>query len=240
MQQKLLRKAGLLSILLTAVGFLVAGCVDEPNPTVVPPMTTLVRFVHATPDDNGSMDIWLDSKVYASAIAFKGNTPYITVPSGDHFVRIVPSGQDTAKAVFRQATSFRSLYKMTAVFAGSAAASDIILLTTQERLSYADETTKLVDSADIKLININVGGLPVSLAQGASRTEMFAELTSPNLSIYHRFKTGSYDFYLLNAAKADLKNFQMDLVPHYRYTFVVVGTGTDVDVLRLQDEPFVQ
>jgi hypothetical protein len=240
MQQKLLRKAGLLGMVLLLSGVVLTGCIDEPNPPVLDRITSEVRFVHAVPDAP-AVDIWVDNEPVVTNVSYKAASGYLTVNSGTRFFRVVPAGQDSSNAVFRRQVSVRSLTKMTVAFFNTV--SDVALLMTQERFTYADETSILVDSCDVKLINLNSRGEAFGISKdiGASGyEEIIFPVQAGFLSAYNRIPVQSGDFY------ASRENGTVDLdsqfpftfeAPGYRYTFIIVGDSGQLEVLRLQDEP---
>lgn len=238
MQQKLLRKAGLLGLVLCAGGMFLAGCVDEPTPPVVERMQSTVRFVHAVPDA-GSVDLWMDGTKIASGIGYKGTVNYMDIPSGLRFFRLTPTGQDTSKAIFRQLVSMRALYKTTAVFFGLVNNNFVNFLQTQERLTYADETNKpaLVDSADVKLMNMNMMESAITMQDGPSGATLIGPVEAYTLSTYTHVKGGAYTFYVM-AGGVEVTHFDATVsTPKYRYTYILVGDSQNPEVLRLQDEP---
>lgn len=234
MQQKLYRKAGLLCMLVTAVGLVIVGCINEPNPTGPQRMTTLVRFVNALPDGNG-VDIWADSARIATNLAYKDFTKYLVVPAGNRFMRVTYTGQDTGQAVFRLLVTYRSQTKCTSVFQGYAATKTVFNTVTQERFTYADETSKLVDSADVKLMNMNVGNSNAFLMEGT--TQLSPGIPNSYLSSYIRLKTGDHTFRVVDErAAVVISPFSFPLEGHHRYTFIVVGFSP-YEILTLTDEP---
>lgn len=239
MQQKLLRKAGLLGMVLLLSGVVLTGCIDEPNPPVLDRITSEVRFVHAVPDAP-AVDIWVDNDVLVSGVSYKGASGYLTVNSGNRFFRVVPAGQDTSNAVFRRQVSVRSLTKMTVSFSNTV--SDIALLMTQERFTYADETSKLIDSCDVKLINLNSRGeaFGISKDNGTGFDQVIAPVAAGTLSAYKRINLTSGDFYASRengTVDVDSKFAYTFEAPGFRYTFIIIGNSGTLEVLRLQDEP---
>lgn len=237
MQQKLLRQAGLMVVAVLTAGVVLTGCIDEPNPPVLDRITSEVRFVHAVPDAPG-VDIWVDGEKMVSNVGFKGVSPYLVVKSGNRFIRLVPAGADTGSAVFRRLVSVRSLTKMTMAFYNTAA--DVQQLITQERFTYADETSMLVDSCDVKLINLG-GGEQVKLARKTGETtseDLIPLIAAGSLSSYRRVLAGAGDFYIVNQGSQRVITFPFDFQkPGYRYSLIVVGTSLQREVLTLQDEP---
>jgi hypothetical protein len=241
MQQKLLRKAGLLSILLTIVGSMLTSCINEPDPTTPPPMTSMVRFVNAIPD-GGKMDVWVDGTVVSAGLSYKDVTPYLTIHAGDRFIRLTNAGEDTSKAIFRGEFTIRSLTMITSVFRGwLTPPSNVQFWITQERFVYSDETVNLVDSADVKLINASIEAPTAKLVEGTKTLIDQTKYKDANsnqwwLSSYVRIKTGSHDFTVVDGNSVTLTPFTFDLVAKHRYTFVVMGTNATPDVLRLTDD----
>ncbi len=235
MQQKLLRKAGLLGVVATALGFFIAGCVDEPTPPVAPPVTSSVRFVHAV-FGAPAVDIWVDSLKVFSNVSYSQNTPYKTdIKSGNRFIRLVPAGSDTASAVFRQLVSIRSFTKMTVVFVGDAA--DMGLLLTQERFTYSNETKKLADTAQVKLINTNLAGSAVKLVKDAVTGPTVIGAVDPfKLSSYTNVLGGAYKFFVVTSADEEVKEVNITLTGKTRYTFILVGDLASPEVLTLEDD----
>jgi hypothetical protein len=241
MQRSLLRNAGLVAFVIAATALVVTGCINEPDPPVKDHVTSSVRFVHAVPAA-AAMDVWVDAEKLGSTLDFMGFSAYLTVNSGNRFIRLVPAGQDTSTAVFRRAVSVRSYSKMTMAFYGATA--DIQLLVTQERFTYADETSRLVDSADVKLINLNSGPEVYYLAYPVP-PDSISIMTSPsvsygNLTAYTRAISRTGDLYILKGDKktaaVTFTNFEIKK-PGYRYTFIVVGTAGNTQAVALQDEP---
>jgi hypothetical protein len=248
MQQKLLRKAGLLSILLTLVGTMLTSCINEPDPTIPPPMTSKVRFVNAI-SDAGKMDVWVDSLKVATDVSYKDITPYLTLHAGDRYIRLTHAGDDTSQAVYRGIFTIRSLTMNTMAFLGYLAGTSGCYAT-QERLVYADETAALVDSADVKLINLNVQIKTAKLeetlktAQQKDSTVMRIDLSKYKdaagnqwwLSSYVRMPIGDHKFTVIDENSAKVKEFDYTFTTKQRYTFIVVGTTGAADVLLLKDD----
>lgn len=240
MQQKLLRKAGLLGMVFLLSGVVLTGCIDEPNPPVLDRITSEVRFVHAVPNAD-LVDIWVDDEPIVTNVSYKAASEYLTVNSGNRFFRVVPAGQDSSNAVFRSQVSVRSLMKITAVFFNSA--EDVQLLTTQERFTYADETSKLVnDSCEVKLINLNSRSESFGLARKIGENDyevVINPVQAGALSPYLRMPAMSGEFYagrdgggvVLESAITDATFAH----PH-RYTVIVVGDSGSLELVKLQDE----
>ncbi len=243
MRQKLLQKAGLLSLVLLASGVFLSGCIDEPNPPVLDRVTSEVRFVHAIPD-GPAMDIWVDGEAVVTNVNYMGYSGYLTVNSGNRFLRVVPAGADSSAAIFRQLVSVRSLTKMTIAFANSK--DDVSLLITQERFTYADETSMLTDSTDLKLINLSNTGVPYKLQRKVSDQDyedMIAAIDKNVLTPYLRFsaeQNGFAGFAIATGGNSRVVEFDHTFQkPGYRYTFIIVGpdSQSNLGAIRLQDEP---
>ncbi|MCZ7558210.1 MAG: DUF4397 domain-containing protein [Bacteroidia bacterium] len=239
MHQKLLRQAGLLAVVLLTTGFVLTGCIDEPNPPVLDRITSEIRFIHASPDAP-SVDVYVDEIKVVSSVGYKGFSNYLEVKSGNRFLRLVPAGGDTSQAVFRRQVSVRSFTKITMAFHGSA--TDVQLLATQERFTYADETSKLVDSCDVKLININSGGDAVKLAVKEGETgarDIIPSVNMASLSSYRRVLSESNEYYLINANNQRVVTIPFEFKkPGYRYSVLFIGTSLSREALVLQDEPY--
>jgi hypothetical protein len=241
MQQKLLRQAGLLSVVMLIAGLALTACIDEPNPPVLDRITSEVRFVHAVPDAP-AVDVYVEGEKVASSVTYTGFSNYLEIKSGNRFLRLVPAGGDTSSAVFRRLVSVRSFTKITMAFFNTV--DDIMLLATQERFTYADETSKLVDSAAVKLINLNSGGDAVRFARKIDETTHEALPPAANagsLSAYWPVLAEFNEFYLVNAQNPQqrLLPFEAELKkPGYRYSILFVGTSLSREVLVLQDEPY--
>jgi hypothetical protein len=234
MRQKLLQKAGLLSLVVLATGIFLSGCIEEPNPPVLDRVTSEVRFVHAVPDAP-AVDIWVDGEKVLPSAGYKASSDYRKVNSGNRFLRVVPAGADTNQAVFRRLVSVRSLTKMTMAFYNTV--DDVSLLITQERFTYADETSILVDSCDVKLINLSGTGEAFALSN-LNDDVLIPAVNATSLSAYKRLLAGNTDFAITrqNGSRAVEFNFNLQK-PGYRYSFVVVGNSGGLEVLTLQDEP---
>lgn len=242
MQQKLLRKAGLLVIVLLASGAMFNGCIDEPNPPVLDRIVSEVRFVHAV-SDAPAVDIWVDDEKVLSGVNYKDNSDYLTINSGNRFLRVVPAGADTAQSVFRRLVSVRSLMKITMAFFQNV--DDIELLSTQERFTYADETTSLADSSEaaLKVINLNFDGIRYGIAksvEGNNYESLVAPVPAGLLSAYEIIPAQSATCFISreNGTVITPSQFDHDFQAGYRYSFIIVGTGEqeELDVLRLTDD----
>lgn len=238
MRQKLLQKAGLLSLVLLVSGAFLTGCIEEPNPPVLDRVTSEVRFVHAVPGAP-AVDIYVDAEKVVSNAGYKAASEYLKVNAGNRFLRVVPAGGDTTAAIFRRLVNVRSLTKITMAFYGSDA--DPQLLSTQERFTYADETSKLVDSCDIKLINLAGTGEPLYLERKID--DQTSEALSPtvnsgSLSAYQRVLATGGDFAATRSNNSRAVEFSFTLQkPGYRYSFIVIGNSGGLEVLTLRDEP---
>jgi len=239
MPQKLLREVGLMAVLLLAASVMLTSCIEEPNPPVLDRITSEVRFVHAVPDAQ-AVDIWVDGDKVAANVNYKVFSEYLEIKSGNRFIRVAPAGADTSNSYFRRLLSIRSLTKMTMVFGNIK--DDMVHLTTQERFTYADEVSVLIDSCDVKLINLNLSGESYRLERKISETEavrMIDPVELGSLSPYTRQLAEGGEFHIASGASGPrLITFPFELKkPGYRYTFIVVGTALNREVLTLQDEP---
>lgn len=242
MQQKLLRKAGLLAIVLLASGVIFTGCIDEPNPPVLDRIVSEVRFVHAV-SDAPAVDIWVDGDKVVSGANYKDHSDYLTINSGNRFLRVVPAGQDTSQAKFRRLVSVRSLTKITMAFFQNW--DDIELLSTQERFTYADETTPLADSSEaaLKVINLNFDGVDYGISksiEGGNYEALVGAVPAGWLSAYERIPVQSATCYISREGGTVIlpSEFTHDFMAGYRYSFIIVGKGEagELEVLRLTDD----
>jgi hypothetical protein len=232
--------------MLLVTGVFLSGCIEEPNPPVLDRPTSDVRFIHAVPD-GPPVDIWVDGDKVLSNKSFKEVSAYLKINSGNRFLRAVPTGADTSQAYFRRLVSVRSVTKMTVAFydsfVDSLANNADNLLMTQERFTYADETTRLVDSCDVKLINLTstATGDDYKL-QRLDAAQVYQDIIplvgSGSLSGYKRMLSETADFAVATSSDARAVEFNQTLgKPGYRYSFIVVGNTGGLEVLRLQDEP---
>lgn len=246
MQHTLIRHAGLLALVFIATGFMLTSCVDEPDPIVADRITSEIRFVHAVPVLQ-PVDIWIDNEKFLPNLAYRAVDNYRSVASGNRFIRVVPAGLDSSNAIYRRSVSMRSLMKMTIAFYGSGA--DPQMLITQERFTYADETSALVTDADVKIINLNSSGNVFGFYSGPVGGEL-EELIPPvgygELTAYERLDaTKGGPYHIANAIDTlTLKlvsgeNFDLK-TPGHRYTIIVTGNDGTKDALALQDEPYNQ
>jgi hypothetical protein len=241
--QRKLHAAGLLITVFTIAGVMLAGCVDEQDPTVIEKVTSSVRFVHAV-SDAPAVDIWVDNAKVATSVSFKQASAYLTINAGERTIDVTPAGSsDTSQSVFRQRTSIRSFMKMTLVLSGLVGNANITPILTQERFTYSDETSKLVDSSDVKLINVNAGSVPAVLVDGTndgvSGPQLITSINSGSLSAYKRIKAGSYKFYVTSSG-IEVTQKQFEIKTGHRYSFILVGsaaTPENSELLTLQDDP---
>ncbi|MDH7515994.1 MAG: DUF4397 domain-containing protein [Bacteroidota bacterium] len=239
MHQKLVRKAGLLGFVCALAGFILVGCIDEPDPPIVEKIPCTVRFIHAV-KDVPAVDIWIDEQKVFSGLAYKANTPYIAdIKAGTRFIRVLPAGNgDTTQAIFRQLVSLRSFMKMTAVFYGPDAMT-IGLLITQERFTYADELKPLGDTlSSVKLINVNVSEERLTLNEGSpSGPRLIGPVAAYSLSPYTMLPVGQRTFYLMTEGGNEMKSLvDFNLQPKTRYSFIAVGDLANPDLLTLIDD----
>ncbi len=239
MQQKLLRKTGMLGFVVTVMGVLLVGCLEEPTIPVIEKMTSPVRYVMAIPDAP-ALDLWVDSVRIAQNLKYKDVLPYTTINSGDRWYRLVPANQDTSKAIFRAKITVRSLTKITTVFAGSAA--DPGLLDTQERFTYSNESAKLHDSTDVKLINVNMSVGEVDLIDVITGGDVarITKVNSGSLSGYKKINSGSHKFTVVTSTGSIevIPNFETVLTTGYRHSYILVGDASSAELLKLQDDPY--
>lgn len=249
MQHTLIRQAGLLALVFVATGFMLTSCVDEPDPVVADRIVSEVRFVHAVPQAQ-PVDIWIDNEVFLPNLAYKAVDTYHQVPSGNRFLRVVPAGMDSSNAIYRRSVSMRSLIKMTIAFYGTG--GDPQMLITQERFTYADETSMLVDSADVKLINLNSSGNVFGLYQGpegaplGDLTQLIPNVGYGALTSYIRLDANpGGPFHVANPVdiitlkNATGGNLQLQK-GGYRYTVIVTGDDGVKEAIALQDEPYAR
>ena len=89
--QRKLHAAGLLITVFTIAGVMLAGCVDEQDPTVIEKVTSTVRFVHAV-SDAPAVDIWVDNAKVATNVSFKQASVYLTINAGERMIDVTPAG----------------------------------------------------------------------------------------------------------------------------------------------------
>ncbi len=243
MHQKLLRHVGLLASFILTAGILLGGCVEEPTIPVIEKMTTTVRFINGVANDT-TYDLYIDNVLVKAGFAFKAVLPYQGVNSGSRNVKLVPTGMTPDKASFSADITFRSLSKLTLVFAQST--SGIGFVSTQERLVYSDERAKLGDSlADVKVINMYAGTAEVMLADvNQANQPLISNVRFGSLSAYTKLKNGARRFTVLTQADkvTVVEAFDFDLQKAdgkgYRYTFLLTGKQGAPELLKLQDDPF--
>jgi hypothetical protein len=240
MQQKLLRKAGLLGIILSAVGVFFAGCVDEPTQPTPPHMFSTVRWVHANAD-LPAVDLYVDGDKMAefTGKSFKDVSTYNpNVKAGIRYLRLVPAGSnDTAQAIYRRQVNFRSFMKTTVVFYSNQGTPDVLV--TQERFTYADETKALGDTAaSIKLINVNTAEVAISLVKDdvSSGPTLIGPVDSYSLSSYTMLRVGAMKMFILNADGAEMTSFDFTAKAKTRYSFILVGDLAAPVLLPLTDD----
>lgn len=195
--------------------------VDSPIPDKI---TSEVRFVHVIPGA-AKLDLWVDGVLLVPDLRYQSASKYRTIISGNRFLRLVPMGQDTSAAIFRRLISIRSLSKMTILFYGEA--TNPSLLITQERFTYSDATSELVDSADVKLINLNMSARSYKLTRGSpgSTVDAVPYQSYEQLSLYLRIGVlAPGPYYIEDAAGIvdTLAGFTLKS-PGYRYTIVLTG-----------------
>jgi uncharacterized protein with GYD domain len=195
--------------------------------------------------DAPALDLWVDGNIVARNLNYKDVVNYTTINSGDRYYRLVPAGQDSSQAILRERITVRSLTKITTVFAGSKDYPGI--LDTQERFTYSDETKKLADSASVKFINVNMSAGECDLVDvitGNDKT-LISSIGSGTLSGYTLIVSGTHTLRVVTTQNSvevippfeyELK-FTADPKQGYRYTFVLVGTGSNAELLKLQDDP---
>jgi hypothetical protein len=239
MQQKLLRKAGLLGIILSAVAVFLVGCVDEPTQPTPPKMKSTVRWVHANAD-LPAVDLYVDGDKMSefTGKSFKDVSTYNeNVNAGIRYLRLVPAGaNDTAQAIYRRQVNFRSFMKTTVVFYSNAGSPDVLV--TQERFTYADETKALGDTAaSVKLINVNTSDESITLVKDdVSGATLVGPVDKYTLSSYTMLRIGAMKMYILKGDGTEMINFDFTLTAKTRYSFILVGDLQSPVLLPLIDD----
>ncbi len=213
---------------------------DEPydhDPWHFDPIFSEVRFVHAI-SGSGPVDLWVDGKIFVPSLGEHSASKYYNIRSGNRFLRVVPAGKDSSAAIFRRLVSIRSLTKMTTAYYGSSTDPDLLI--TQERFTYSDVTSSLVDSAEVKLINLNTSGNSYSLTRGpvGSTNEIIPSKNYTNLSAYIRIDVAGAGPFHIETAQTIVKTLSTFTLqsPGYRYTLIVTGDEAP-HIMILQDEP---
>jgi hypothetical protein len=221
MHQKLLQKAGLLGLMIVAVGYVLSGCIDEPNPPVIEKLTSKVRFVHAD-ESTGPVDLWIDGFKTVSNLSFKNFQDYLDVKSGIRLIQLTSAGQsDTVGALFAQQTSIRSLTQMTIFFyPGQDGLTSYIA---QEKFTYANEELYTSpDSCRVKVINLF--NRPVVFSKGSGGETLIPEVAAGTLTPYRNFIAGQALTVSVTAAGAPVTETQFNPVSKKRYTFFLMGS----------------
>ncbi|GCE25230.1 cell wall anchor [Dictyobacter alpinus] len=79
---------------------------------------TYVRIVHAAPNA-GNVDVYVDQKEVLKNFAFATATSYLSVPGGEHTIRVVPTGKNIRAAVLRWSTDLTAGNLYTVAVVGS-------------------------------------------------------------------------------------------------------------------------
>ena len=229
MHQKLLQKAGLLGLMIVAAGYVLSGCIDEPNPPVIDRLTSRVRFVHADPS-LGAVDLWVDGVKKASNVSYKGFVDYMDINSGVRLIQLTEAGKtDTVGALFAAPTSFRSLTQMLLFFyPGQNGLASYIA---QEKFTYANEKTGInADSARVRVINLTSQGVAFFKGSETFLSEVAAGTLSP-----YRNCVASAAFTMdvkTSPANADITSVSVTPASKERFTYFLMGQG---DLLILND-----
>jgi len=234
MQQKLLRKAGLLTLLIAMLGFALGGCIDEPDPQVVDKVFGSVRIIHGV-SDVPAVDIYIDDVKIAANVSYQTVIPYFDVKAGNRSILVVTAG-NAVDTLFHQLTSIRTFTQMTIVFYGLKS-SEIKMLLTQERFTYADETAKMADSADVKLINLNERSEAIVIRDGSvGGTVLMGPIDAFKISAYKRFVEGKRKWVIATSPQAsEIATIEPDVMRLNRYSYVLIGTGSEPHLLTLTD-----
>lgn len=79
-------------LLLGATGLALAVALATP---VAAADDAMVRVIHASPDAP-NVDVWLDGTKVLTDVPYKAISGYLSVPAGDHNVKVTPTGSTTA------------------------------------------------------------------------------------------------------------------------------------------------
>lgn len=220
MQQKLLQKAGLLSLMIVAVGYFLNGCIDEPNPPVVEKLTSKIRFIHAD-YTLGAIDIWIDWQKVASNVDYKSFIDYRDVQSGNRWLKITDAA--TGDTLLTEKTSIRSLTQMTIFFYPGQTGTAYYIA--QEKFTYAnEETTISPDSSKVKVINLT--NVPVTFVRDDwTGPTVIDEVAAGTLTPYRNFITGSFSMFVVSKG-SQVASTPVTPSAKKRYTYFLMGGGT--------------
>jgi hypothetical protein len=93
-----------------------------------------LRVVHAAPE-LGSPDVRLGGRTVAEAVGFRSATPYLTVDPGSYALAVARPGSD--EAIFEKRVTLTAGSASTAVLAGSAGATERVILATDATITPA-------------------------------------------------------------------------------------------------------
>jgi hypothetical protein len=152
-------------IFATCLAVLFTACKNDDD--VMEPATAKVMVVHASPDAP-AVDLYVDNaKVNTTALAYPGNTGYLTVNAGDRNFKVNPTGTTT--------TVIDANVTLTANMAYSVFAYDSV--SKIKPLVVADDlTTPAAGKAHIRFLHLspNAPAVTVGVQNGATFTPVFS------------------------------------------------------------------
>jgi hypothetical protein len=168
-----------------SVLFVAQNPVQAQDATTETPAT--VRVVHASPGAP-ELDVLIDGERVAEILNYGTATEYLSVPSGDHQVQIVPTGQGADAAVIDEEMGFDSGDAYIVAVVGPL--NDIEASVNEVNLDATDS-----GKARVRVINASpdVGGVDVAVAGGDN---LFEGVDFKDATDYEDQDAGTYDLEL--------------------------------------------
>jgi hypothetical protein len=235
----------------------VLGQLESDNLTFVPLMTAVaapcadtlgvgettdacVRLVH-TSADAGEVDIYVDDQIVAQAITYGTVTEFAAIGSGDHELKVVPTGGTVDDAWVTESVSFNEGWAYQATVLGIAEEDDIgdndlrLTLNAIDLTPLADNQTRLRVThavSDADAVDIVVG----------SSANLFSELDFGDTTDDVDIEAGSYDIVATDedgAVVAEASSVQLEagmaydilaigLVGESSVQYLILATPTEI------------
>jgi len=185
-----------------------------------------IRFVHSSPDAP-AVDVIVDGAPVAENIAFGTATEYMSFPSGEHQVQVVPTGSGAESAVLDETVDLDGGGAY--IFAAAGLLNDIEAKTYEVDLDDLDD-----NQARVRLIHLSPDSDNVDFYVTGG-DEWFDDVDFPNASDYKDVDAGSYDLEVRahdsDTVALTLTGFEIQ--PGRAYDVIVLGQTSDNSLTAL-------
>ncbi len=209
MRGQLVRASLLAAVLATATGS-----------TVVGQEASRIRVLHASPDAP-AVDVYLDGAIVADLtnVPFGGLSGYLTVPSGDHEIKVTPTGTTTAVIETTITLEAGRSYTIAAIGPVTSIAPKVIV----------DDPQPTAGKVKVRVVHLSPDAPAVDVAPDGAEPSgaIVMNLAYPNATGYLTLAPGRYDLELRPTGTTDvaLDLDPLDLESGRAYSVFAIGSA---------------